>query len=118
MEAPRKGLSLRDLNEAIKTHYQQMYEDTTNTGWHCLACASEIQTVACAVAIHRTPPGGACEESGEADEILSLPYCPQCEGRPASTSTCVHLGALLTFSSGIKNAHVGEMEDGSMLIRA
>lgn len=110
MEAPRIGLSLEDLNAAIKAHNEQMYEDT-NEGLRCKACGSGVKSVPCAVSIHRTAPGGRCEGFGEDVEHFPLPYCPQCEGEPASRSTCVHIGAeRITTSFGGLSEDTGQLE--------
>jgi hypothetical protein len=114
MEAPRKGLSLADLNAAIKAHYQQFYTDTQK-GQTCKACGSLILMATCTVAVHRALPGGACDkEEGFVNETqeFPLPYCPQCEGVPTTTHTCIHMG----FVSAARMAMEDE-EDGSLLVR-
>jgi hypothetical protein len=95
MEAPRAGLSLAGLNAAVKVHYQQMYRDT-NHGQVCKGCGTKVMFTPGTVVVHNTAPGVECpdEESYASEEPLSLPlpYCPQCEGVPMRTSTCVHMG--------------------------
>ncbi len=91
MEAPRKGLSQEDLNEAVRIHCRQMYEEA-QTGWICKGCGAEVQFTPCHVSVHCTPPGGMCSGFGNVEKF-PLPYCPSCEGMPASTSTCVHIGS-------------------------
>lgn len=92
MEAPRIGLSLADLNAALKAHCQQMYEDITNDGLHCKGCGEKVEFVPCTVSIHYAAPDGACTDSGDVQHF-PLPYCPKCEGEPTPKSTCVHMGA-------------------------
>ncbi len=91
MEAPRTGLSLADLNAAIKIHHQQMYEDT-NEGLQCKGCGGKVQFIPCDVAVHYARPGGPCVGDLGEVEHFPLPYCPQCEGKPVSKNTCVHMG--------------------------
>jgi hypothetical protein len=109
MEAPRIGLDMKGLNAAVKAHFRQMYEDNTNDGWHCKGCGGKILFAPCNVSIHETPPGGECVGFDEVKQF-PLPYCPQCEGEPTSTSTCMHVGTKF-----IRKAFGGLLEDTGQL---
>ncbi len=109
MEAPRIGLSLAGLNEAIKVHHQQMYEDT-NEGLRCRGCEGKVEFTPCTVSIHYARPGGPCMDDLGEVEHFPLPYCPRCEGEPVSKSTCVHMGTERT-----RKAFGGILEDTGQL---
>jgi hypothetical protein len=93
MEPPVPGRSRNYLNTALAEHSKKMYEDNTNDGLHCKACDAKVLFAPCDVSIHETPPGGRCEGFGEVKQYL-LPYCPNCEGAPTSTNTCIHVGTV------------------------
>lgn len=88
MEAPPGGMLVKEFNECRKREIESRYEKREN-GWFCKKCGAKVQKVTCYVSEHEIASGGQHAGTGSVQKI-PLPYCPQCEGKPQNTSTCVH----------------------------
>ena len=89
MEAPQKGLTPEQLANAFENHIKNNYIRVDKKTYFCKDCNSQIQQATCHISIHdKEFPG--CVGTGKV-ETVPLPYCPECEGEPKNTSTCVHV---------------------------
>jgi len=89
MEAPAKGLTPEEFQEAIRSH-QEKYYTYDGANWRCNECNSVIAQTTCWVSMHAKEFGDQHAGDGEIRRF-PLPFCPRCEGEPRKKDTCVHI---------------------------
>ena len=90
MEAPASMLGPEAFAEVIQTHIDCCYTAQDGERYRCKKCSSVIEHVICTVPLHNKVFGAYCIDLGKAIQV-SLPYCPECEGPPQRTKTCIHI---------------------------
>jgi len=91
MEAPSPRQSREQIVKDFETHIEQNYVPEEKDGkkyYSCRKCGTKIEQVNCAISIH-SKLFTACTGEGKVENV-PLPYCPECEGIPKKTSTCIH----------------------------
>jgi len=88
MEIPLGRMSPEQFEQTIADHRDLHYEQV-GKNWKCKKCDVDILQTTGYVSIH-SKMFSACTGGGEVQPI-SLPYCPNCEGVPKNTSSCVHV---------------------------
>jgi len=88
MEIPSGRMSPEQFEQAITTHETEHYKKVGDD-WKCKKCDAGILQTTGHVSIHSKMFSG-CTGGGEVQPV-PLPYCPNCEGVPKNTSTCVHV---------------------------
>jgi len=89
MNAPTGGMSLEDFQKAMESHVSLNYHETQD-GYVCNKCGTKIQQTTCFASIHTAEFGDCHAGSGEVRRF-PLPFCPECEGVPSKTDTCIHI---------------------------
>lgn len=92
MEAPLGGGTAQSIHKQAMNHVDQFYKWDKKAGERmmlCKKCNSEIQQTTLFVSVHDKRFEGCCGDGRV--EQYPLPYCPECEGEPKNTSTCVHV---------------------------
>lgn len=89
MNAPPRGLCRTEFNGFIGRHCWERYTKSTG-GRVCKKCGSRILQVAGFASVHAVEFGDHCAGDGDVKRF-PLPYCPNCEGKPTETSTCIHV---------------------------
>ncbi len=56
----------------------------------CRECGRRILWTTCEVSIHTRSTLSRCSGAGKVRRV-PLPFCPECEGPPKNTSTCIHV---------------------------
>ena len=89
MNIPGPGLTEGQVNRAISRHCAERYQ-VVQDELHCKSCDSRIEaTRGTASVCFGTHGDGPCGGGGDVEGFI-LPFCPQCEGKPTETSTCIH----------------------------
>jgi hypothetical protein len=83
------GKTVRVIQQEIHKRVLEQYKADETGGMVCKKCGSEIQQVIGHISIHLDCFDG-CVGDGKV-RTLPLPYCPECEGIPENTYTCVHV---------------------------
>jgi len=97
MEAPPGKMTQKEFNRFMRQEIESRYEKREN-GWFCKKCGAKVQQTACYVSVHEEVFGDTCAGSGKVQK-LPLPYCPECEGEPQNTTTCVHVNFISNLIS-------------------
>lgn len=92
MEAPSGELDLVVFQQTMSEGIAARYEKKVGAGenFFCKQCGAMVMQATCAVSLHAREFGDLCAGSGKVVRV-ALPYCPQCEGEPTRTTTCVHV---------------------------
>lgn len=83
------GSSIREIQRKIHKEAFERYKPDDTGGMICKKCNKEIQQETGYISIH-LDCFDDCVGDGEVKNI-AIPYCPECEGKPIRTSTCVHV---------------------------
>ncbi len=89
MEPPKPKLDKAGFLAVVESWTNQHYIGTEEEGYVCRECGHRVMRATCYVSIH-TSLFAICAGSGKVWRA-ALPFCPQCEGAPKNTSTCIHV---------------------------
>lgn len=89
MEPPEPKLNKEKFLAVIEAWTNQHYIGTGEEGYVCRECGSRIMRATCYVSIHTNLFPNTCAGSGKVWRA-AIPFCPQCEGAPKNSSTCMH----------------------------
>lgn len=93
MNLPEKGLTLEEFKVAFFAQIKERYRLSENPeirGFLCKKCGAQVQKVMGYVSLHALEFQSQCSGGGQVTHA-TLPYCPNCEGPPTETSTCIHV---------------------------
>ena len=89
MDAPPGRMSPDDFQRVLDEHVVAHFEKGDG-GYKCKRCGAVIKRVTGYASVHSAEFGDTCAGGGNVRQF-PLPYCPNCEGEPKQTATCVHV---------------------------